>query len=498
MTSLKTTLLLLFCLTIGTTIAQPHYDWNDKVQNVYESISSLRMPEARRLNAIEKKNDPNNLVFHLLDSYADLYQLFFNENNIEYNNIYPKFNKRIELLKTGPKNSPYYLFSLASVHLDKAIVAIRFDRNWEAALDFRKAYFLLKQNKEAYPKFTPTDVYFGLMTTIIGAVPNNYQWMLNMMGMKGSISKGNAMVLNYLNSNNEFSNVCKNEALLIYPYLVLNFEGNRKKAIDFIESTNYNFKRNHIHAYMATNIYLSNQQAKKSLDIANGIELNDAYLKMPFWNYEKGFAYLNQLNLEKSHQELTTFVNEFKGNFYIKDAYEKLSWIAYLQNDFKAAAIYRNKLINTGNTITDADKLADDNAKSGKWPNALLLKARLLSDGGLQNQSLGILQGKTMRDFPTDEEKAEFVYRLARIHDLMGSKEQAVKFYKTAIEVGRHLKGYYASRSALQIGLIFEERKEYGNAIIYYTTCLNMKNIAFKNSLDQKAKSGLLRCEKLN
>ena len=101
MTSLKTTLLLLFCLSIGTITAQPHYDWNDKVQNVYESISSLRMPEARRLNAIEKKNDPDNLVFHLLDSYADLYQLFFNENNIEYNNIYPKFNRRIELLKTG-------------------------------------------------------------------------------------------------------------------------------------------------------------------------------------------------------------------------------------------------------------------------------------------------------------------------------------------------------------------------------------------------------------
>jgi tetratricopeptide (TPR) repeat protein len=103
-----------------------------------------------------------------------------------------------------------------------------------------------------------------------------------------------------------------------------------------------------------------------------------------------------------------------------------------------------------------------------------------------------------MRDFPIDEEKAEFVYRLARIHDLMGSKEQAVKFYKTAIEVGKNLKGYFASRSALQIGLIYEERKDFSNAIVYYTTCLNMKNIAFKNSLDQKAKSGLLRCEKLN
>ena len=498
MTTLKTILLLFSCLYLGTTFAQPHYIWNEKVQNVYESISSLKIPEARKLNAIEKKNDPDNLLLLLLDSYADLYQLFFNENTAEYNNIYPNFNKRIEKLKAGPKNSPYYLYSLATVHLNKAIVAIRFDRNWDAALDFRKAYLLYKQNKETFPKFTPNDVYFGLMTTIIGAVPNNYQWMLNLLGMKGSISKGNALVLNYINSKNEFSTIARNEALLVYPYLVMNFEGKIKKSIDFIEQASYDFKRNHLHAYMATNIYLSNQLSKKSLDIANNIEINEAYLKMPFWHYEKGFAYLNQLNLEKSHQELTKFTTEFKGGFYIKDAFEKLSWIAYLQNDLKLAENYRNKVTHLGSTVTDADKLAYENAKSGKWPNPLLLKARLLSDGGLQNQSLGLLQGKSMRDFLTIDEKAEFVYRLARIHDLLGSKEQAIKYYKTAVEIGKNINGYFASRSAFQIGLIYEERKEYDNAIIHYNTCLNMKNTAFKNSLDQKAKSGLLRCEKLN
>ena len=30
----------------------------------------------------------------------------------------------------------------------------------------------------------------------------------------------------------------------------------------------------------------------------------------------------------------------------------------------------------------------------------------------------------------------------------------------------------------------------------YYNTCINMKNHAFKNSLDQKAKSGIQRCLK--
>jgi len=158
---------------------------------------------------------------------------FFNENKSEYNALYPNFNKRIDLLKSGPKKSPYYLYSLGILHFNKAIVAIRFNKNLEAAWDFRKAFVLFKENKENFPAFSPNDVYFGLLTTVIGSVPNNYQWILNFIGMKGSISKGNAMVLNYINSKDELSKICRNEALLIYPYLVMNFEGNKKRPLIF-------------------------------------------------------------------------------------------------------------------------------------------------------------------------------------------------------------------------------------------------------------------------
>ena len=298
-------------------LSQTQFNWNDRTQTIYESITSLRIPEARRLNAIEKKNAPNNLTFVLLDNYADLFQLFFNENETEYNTLYPNFDKRLEILKTGPKNSPFYLFSQAMVHLNKAIVAIRFDKNWDAALDFRKSYLLFKQNKEAFPKFTPNNLYFGLLTTVIGSVPNNYQWMLNILGMKGSISEGNAMVLNYINSKDSYSSMCRNEALLFYPYLVLNFEANKSKAFDFINTTNYDFNKNHLHAYMATNIFLGNQSATKSLEISNGIEINDNYLKLPFWNYEKGFAYLNLLELDKAQKELRQFTRTFRGRVYL-------------------------------------------------------------------------------------------------------------------------------------------------------------------------------------
>ncbi|MFM1840893.1 MAG: hypothetical protein RIR47_942, partial [Bacteroidota bacterium] len=288
----------------------------------------------------------------------------------------------------------------------------------------------------------------------------------------------------------------RNEALLVYPYLIMNFEGNKEKTFDFITKNNYDLKNNQMHAYMATNLYLNHQQSAKALAIVNGLNDSDAYLKLPFWQLEIGYANLNELKLDKAQKAFSEFIATFKGNFYIKDAYERLSWIAYLQGDMKKANAYRASVLKYGNQITDADKQAYQNAKSGQWPNPILLKARLLSDGGYQSQALYSLAGKTSIDFPSESEKTEFAYRLGRIYDLMGQDDQAIKFYNSAIEKGADLTDYFAARAALQIGLIYEQKNVFTKAIQYFNTCIEMKNHAFKNSLDQKAKSGIQRCLK--
>jgi hypothetical protein len=198
-------------------IGQYQYNWTPRTQKIYESITSLRIPEARTLLSQDKKANASNLIYQLLESYADFYQLFLNENKAEYSRMYPSFEQRIQLLEDGPKQSPYHLYSLALAHLHKSLIAIRF-----------------KANKKAYPNFTPTDVYLGLMTSVIGTIPKGYQWMANVLGMTGKISEGNALVLKYINSKDAYSNQCRNEALFVYPYLVMNFEGNKLKTFDFI------------------------------------------------------------------------------------------------------------------------------------------------------------------------------------------------------------------------------------------------------------------------
>ena len=274
---------------------QYQYAWTPRTQKIYESITSLRIPEARALINQDKRTNSPNLIYPLLESYADFYQLFLNENSAEYSLIYPSFEQRIKLLEGGPKQSPYHLYSLAIAHLHKSLIAIRFNKNFEAALDFRKAFLLFKENKKIYPNFIPNDVYLGLMTTVIGTIPKGYQWMANILGMTGKIADGNALVLSYINSKDPLSIQCRNEALFVYPYLIMNFEGNKKKAFEFIEKTNYDYTNNHLHAYMATNLYLNNQQSKRALEIASGINPSNMYLELPFWDLEKGYANLNDL-----------------------------------------------------------------------------------------------------------------------------------------------------------------------------------------------------------
>jgi tetratricopeptide (TPR) repeat protein len=312
--------------------------------------------------------------------------------------------------------------------------------------------------------------------------------------MPGDINGGIAMLNRYIQSKDANSKVTRNVALLIYPYLVVIFEGNKNKALAFLEKTDFDFKRNHLHAYMATNLYLGNQQAKRSVDIAEGILKSDAYTDVPFWNYEKGFGYLNQLNFDQSEKEFLQFVSQFKGNFYVKDAYEKLSWIAYLRGDQKKAQEYRNLALQKGTEVPDADKMAMRNAESGQWPHPLLLRARLLSDGGMFRESIELFRGKSTDDFQSAADKAEFVYRLARNYDLMGEKELAIKYYSSAISFGRDVRDYFAARSALQTALIYEERKDFNKASSYFKTALSMKDYPYKNSIDQKAKSGIYRC----
>jgi tetratricopeptide (TPR) repeat protein len=174
---------------------------------------------------------------------------------------------------------------------------------------------------------------------------------------------------------------------------------------------------------------------------------------------------------------------------------QKISWAYYLQGNKTEAEKYRLLTVKNGNTDSDADKKAYRDARKSLWPNPVLLKARILNDGGYQKEALAILKGKTVDSFPKPEEALEYAYRMARIYDDMGKDDEAIDYYQATIKAGKDRQEYYAARAAVQIGYIYEMRGQKAKAIAFYQQCLDMGDHEYKDSLDQRAKSGIARCK---
>jgi tetratricopeptide (TPR) repeat protein len=331
---------------------------------------------------------------------------------------------------------------------------------------------------------------------MLGAVPNGFQWILNLFGFRGDIRTGNRMLADHIEGRTQHPALCRSEALILYPYLVSVLEGDPEKAMRHIERGGLDLVRNHLHAFMAMNIYINNQRSEAALRIVNGIDTSRAYLPIPFWDFERGHIYLNLFRLKEAQSAYTRFVNGFRGDYYVRDAYEKLSWIALLQNDLKRAAEMRAMVLRRGTDVSDADRSATGNARSGQWPHPLLLKARLLSDGGLQAQAWETLQSADPRSLRSRADLTEYSYRMGRTLDLMGRKDEALRHYARTIEQGKGMREYFAARAALQAGRIHEDRREYDRAADCFSQCLEMTGHEYKNSIDQKAKAGLQRCKR--
>lgn len=492
---MKKFLLLCFICCSFFANAQKSYDFNVTCQQAYHNITSLKLTSGEQLIAQARLQNPNNLIPDLLQGYIDFFVLFFNEDAAEYKMRQVNMEERINIFEDGDEKSPYYNYCLSVAYLQKAMVAIKFNERFTALMAFKKAFSYIKSNRKNFPKFLPNNMVFAPMQVVAGVIPDGYKGMASLFGIKGSVKDGMKLMQDFVNSNDATAKFFFNEGAFYYCYLLFYIQNQPQQAFAFIKDRKLDVVNNHLFAYMAANLALNNKQTEYAKNIILNRNPSAEYLVTPVWDYEMAFAKIHHLEIPDAIKYFELFLRNFKGNFYVKDAYQKLSWCYYLQGNKAAADKTRALLLKKGNTASDADKQANREAKTNIYPNALLLKARLLNDGGYNTEALNMLVGKTTNDFTNPEEKLEFNYRVARIYDDLGRDTQAIQAYKAAINLGAGSKEYYAARAAVQIAGIYEQQGSKDTAITYYQQCLDMKDHDYKDAIDQKAKAGLARCK---
>ncbi|OJW79455.1 MAG: hypothetical protein BGO69_11995 [Bacteroidetes bacterium 46-16] len=467
------------------------YDYNQNCSKVYEHFMAMRFAEGNRLLLQEIKTNPYNLMATYLGNYEDCLVLLFNGDKNDYQQRSQHLEERLRLLSQGDEKAPWYRLCKAGINLQWALVNMRMGENLKAATLFRKSYLLLKENHELFPSFEYNNVYLGLEKAALGAIPDEYKWIASMFGMKGDVKKGVGMLSAFV-QHHSTGDLLSNEAMAYYCYLRFYLLSQREEVWNFINKGAFDTQNNLLNTFIQANLALNYRKADAAMQILKEGQKNAEYKKYAIFDFEAGNALFYKLD-PACIGYYQRFLNQYKGRIFVKDAWQKLSLIYYLQQDKKQASYCRGEAIKQGTTQVDADKQALRACRNETWPDMSLLQARLLTDGGFYKDALGKMSGKTETDYSNMGDRLEYLFRLGRIYDELGDDQRALDHYTQAIKLGKERPEQFAARSALQMGFIYERKTQNAKAIASYQLALSMHGHDFQSSIDQQAKAGVNR-----
>jgi len=477
---------------------QAYFEFNENCEQAYNELLDLNFNVAQLKIQNEKEMHPKNLIPVLLDNYYDFLRivLFEDEKLFEVSEKLKK--ERLDKWKSGPKDSPWYLSGQAQIKLQWAFTRVLFDEYFTAATEINSAYHLLEANKEKYPEFLEDNMGIGILHAMIGVVPDQYQWAMELFGFYGTIEQGMAEVREQIKSSND--HLFQQEALFYFTFLRLNLQSDSARSTELLKY----YQNQNLTDKSPISPLLSFGKAVLLMRIDNDAAirhlLNDykLYKEKDFYYpvFLLGQALLYQLN-DSCERYLNEYIRNYQGKNFKKTALQRLAWWCYINDDQDGYINYLKRVEEEGNTLLDSDKSAlkeAEMADEGIFPNQSLLKSRILFDGHYYSRALDELKKLNTSEIK-QEYLLEYHYRMGRVYHEMGSFDLAVEAYRLAVSEGEESERYFAGKAALKMGEIEELRTNYDQAKQAYEKCLELDFSEYRRGIRAKAKAGLQRIE---
>tara|TARA_B000000565_G_scaffold255833_1_gene238234 strand:- start:9897 stop:11372 length:1476 start_codon:yes stop_codon:yes gene_type:complete len=462
---------------------------SERTELIYKNIMHLDFVAAKKLIDIEKKNqNSSNGLFYLYENYIDFLKIIISDDEKYYLEKKHLKNKRVSLIKKCNKDSEYYLYTQAEILLQWSFIYLKFEDYEKAAVAFIKAYSLLKRNETIYPDFNLNKKGLGIIYSSLAYIPNEYNWILKFFNLDNNKEIG----LNYFNSilDNDQSKLYYDEVIFLISYLHINLINDSifyQKCMDLIGEK---YKYSPLLNFAAAKISVKLGNNKQCIYILENRPPHLKAFSFPHLDYLLAIAKLNDLNLTDSKKYFLRYLSNFKGKSYKKSAYQKLAWISYLNSEKKEVKANFLKVRKNGSLYLEIDRKAEKEAEKEYITHPILLKARLLYDGGYYKRALVEIDKLNYNsDLKNQLEKSEYSYRYARIISKLNyPSNEVIKKFQNAYNIGQIAGAYFSPMSALQIGLIYEHENNINNAKKYYNKCLEFSDFDFQRSIHQKAR----------
>jgi len=467
--------LLLFCVSLHAQdlpIDGPH-------QAAYRSALNLD-PQGALLNI----PDASSVAGIYVASLAEALELLVTEDREKFSTYEERFLDRLD--KKPKSSSGSHQFLQAEIRLHWAFVYLKFDHEFDAALRLREAYQIAEACRMKFPEYLPIRKTSGLLQVMVGSVPDKYNWILNLLSMRGSVATGMTELKEVAASSGPLSF----EGTILHALVQGFILSKPEEALKEMQQVLAENKHNRLVLFLSASLALKSGLNEIALEMLTNLSHAKQGIPLYYADYLRGEAFLHKGDYGRAISAYRWFINHQPGQNYIKDAHYKIGLCHLLEGKKEETLAWFADAKSQGKESTEADKAAGWSLAEVVMPNVKLLKVRHLTDGGYYREADALLSTISDRDLSHKKDKVEYSYRKARLAHKM-NRPEAVTFYLETVKMAGDEDWYFAPNACLQLGYIYQSQNRPQDAADFFKQALTYRRHAYKNSIDSKARSAL-------
>ncbi len=470
------------------------YVVNSNIKNAWMLLMDLKIDEAKQLLNNELKLRPQNYYVYYLDQTCDAYALLINSNDDEYEAFLDNYEHKRSIMDDKFEDSPYYMYCKSEMDLQVAVFKIIHGSQFSGMKNAYNSYKEVYANLEQYPDFKPSLKLDGFFNVAMSNMPPFVKWAVSFFGVSSDFDYGVDLLDSLYQSQKNIIGINAEAALFIIFTAKIN--KTPEMVYEFTQNLDTNIRNLFIHQYFRANIAYRtghNEQSISTLQEFNGNNSASANL---IYNYLMGKVLLRKLDVNAS-----TYIQEYLVNLkkpeYYKEMTYNLALTYLLAGNSKKYNELCYKVISGGNEINERDREALYDASLDYEPNVNLVKARLLLDGGYDEQFTKYINNfidehNNNLPFLLDYKLLLARYKLKN-HDI----KQAKSYLNWVLNHGKDEDYYFACAAALYLGNIYEDEDNFEVAKKFYKQSVDLYDSDYYEYLGDKANKGVIRVKKL-
>ena len=221
-------------------------------------------------------------------------------------------------------------------------------------MNLRQAYLTIEEIRKRFPGYQSIKKTSGLLEVVIGSVPQKYNWVLNLLGMEGSTKAGLEQLKTVRLSDSPLAFEANLMHALIQGFLLQQ----PSIGIGEVDELKTRYPNNRLTLFLGSALAVKNNQGEHGLVMLDSLGKHSQGLPLAYADYLRGEIYLYKGEYLNSISSYRWFVNHYRGQNGVKDAYYKIGlcyWLNGNTNDAQAAFKQARSL---GKEASESDRYA--------------------------------------------------------------------------------------------------------------------------------------------